>query len=154
MARDQNAVTQIDDLYTFDKIEKEFGKDVLDEILIKAKKLDDTIEDYPMVKLTKTIEIGGEGKSSLYNKAIPSFMKKYAKKWNAKVYDDEIDLGLAYGSEGTGQMPVTILELTDEMKKAVKEQGQSLFEILGIGAGAGIAADSVSDNIQNNTISN
>ena len=35
------------------------------------------------------MEIGGEGKAELYNKTIPSYLKKYAKKWNAKVYDDE-----------------------------------------------------------------
>ena len=92
-------------------------------------------------------------------------MKKYAKKWNAKVYDDNISYYTdkikenIFSTDVTvkgkeNKIPVTILELTPAMKKSVKEQGQSLFEILGIGAGAGIAADSVSDNIQNNTISN
>ena len=30
----------------------------------------------------------GKGKVELYDKAIPSFLKKYGKKWNAKVYDE------------------------------------------------------------------
>ena len=91
----------------------------------------------------------GKGKSDLYDKAIPSFLKKYGKKWNAEVYEDKIDLGLAYGSEGTGEMPVTIIKLTDEMKKSVQQDGQALFSIFGLGAGAKIASDSM----QNNSIS-
>ena len=73
-------------------------------------------------------------------------MKKYGKKWNAEVYDEQIDLGLAYGSEGTGQIPVTIIKLTDEMKQSVQQDGQALFSIFGIGAGAKIASDSIENN--------
>jgi len=155
MARDQNAVTQIDDFYTFDRIEKEFGKDVLDKVLIKAKKLDDSIEEYPIVKLTKVIEIGGEGKTQLYNVAIPKFMKKYGKKWNAKVYDDTIEAKELLYKHGDmhKQMPVTIIKLTPEMKKAVQEGGQSLFEILGTLGASGVAAKALSDSQGNNTIS-
>ena len=52
------------------------------------------------------------------------------------------------------EIPVTILEITPSMKKSVQEEGQSLFEILGIGTGAAIAAESISDSQRNNTISN
>ena len=51
-------------------------------------------------------------------------------------------------------MPVTILEITPAMKKAVQEGSQSLFEILGFATGAGVGAKAVSENIQNNNISN
>ena len=51
-------------------------------------------------------------------------------------------------------MPVTVLEITPSMKKSVQEEGQSLFNILGIGTGAAIAAESISDSKGNNTISN
>ena len=110
--------------------------------------------------LDKPIIIGdGKGKVELYDKAIPSFLKKYSKKWNAKVYDDVIDAGDANtmtssGDIGIDEIPVTILEITPSMKKSVQEQGQSLFEILGIGTGAAIAAESISDSKGNNTISN
>jgi hypothetical protein len=92
-------------------------------------------------------------------------MKKYAKKWNAKVYDDNVPFYTDKVNKGIfsdevitnankNEMPVTILEITPSMKKSVQEQGQSLFEILGIGAGAAIAAESISDSKGNNTISN
>ena len=51
-------------------------------------------------------------------------------------------------------MPVTIIKLTPEMKKAVQEGGQPLFEILGTLGASGVAAKAVSDSKGNNTISN
>ena len=79
-------------------------------------------------------------------------MKKYGKKWNARVYDDQI--GGKIGVDPEYPMPVTILEITPAMKKAVQEGSQSLFEILGFATGAGVGAKAVSENIQNNNISN
>ncbi|BAQ86225.1 hypothetical protein [uncultured Mediterranean phage uvMED] len=106
-----------------------------------------------IVKKDGKISGSGKGKAELYDLAIPSYMKKYAKKWNAKVYDEEMDIGLAYGSEGTGTMPVTIIQLTDDMKKSVQKDGQALFEIFGIGSATAVGANAVSDNIENNIIS-
>ena len=111
----------------------------------------------------KDIILGsGAGKYRLYNESIPSFLKKYSKKWNAKVYDDNIK---ASGEEFTDEaiipnevisknMPVTIIEITPSMKKSVQEEGQSLFEILGIGGAGAVGAKAVSDSQGNNTISN
>jgi len=112
--------------------------------------------DDEVVDLKNKIIVGdGKGKYELYDKAIPSFMKKYGKKWNAKVYDDTIDDEAMMGASRTKfEIPVTILEITPSMKKSVQEEGQSLFEILGIGTGAAIAAESISDSKGNNTISN
>ena len=76
------------------------------------------------------------GKYELYDKAIPSFVKKYTKKWNAEVYVDDVD-----------DIPVTIIKLTDDMKQSVQQDGQALFSIFGIGAGAKIASDSMQNNI-------
>jgi hypothetical protein len=59
-----------------------------------------------------------------------------------------MDIGLAYGSEGTGTMPVTIIQLTDDMKKSVQKDGQALFEIFGIGSATAVGANAVSDNIK------
>ena len=159
MGRDQNGVTQIDDIYTAQDIEKQFGKDVFNKIKNKAKELSDTSEDYPKVELTKIIEMGGEGKGALYNKTIPAFLKKYGKKWNAKVYDDNIvesfDNPNLYTKDGKSmaddiEIPVTILEVTPEMKQSVQETPQALFSYFG---GTVLGAELVSDTIQNNIIS-
>ena len=115
--------------------------------------------------LDKPIIIGsGKGKAELYDKAIPGFMKKYGKKWNAKVYDDhfptltekDYSSAIAAGQEVNipKGIPVTIIKLTPEMKKAVQTDGQALFNIFGIGAGAAIGSNAILDNQGNNTISN
>jgi len=91
----------------------------------------------------------GKGKHELYDKAIPSFMKKYSKKWNAKVYDENITI-----MNAPGPMPVTILELTPAMKKSVQETSQPLFELFGGVSLSTWGAKAVSDNIENNIISN
>jgi len=147
-AQDQNGVLQISDLYTFDRVEKEFGKDVLDRIIKKGKSMKQAdYDDYNnAVELPKTIEIGGEGKNQLYNKTIPAFLKKYGKKWNAKVYDD--NLGTQPNTPET--LPVTIIEITPEMKKSVQGTPQPLFSYFG---GTVLGAEAVSETIQNNIIS-
>ena len=102
----------------------------------------------------------GKGKFELYDKTIPSYMKKYAKKWNAKVYDDNI---VASGTasrfiddKGDYQfkgMPVTVLELSDEMKTGVTSSSQPLFELLGGVSLSYWGAQAVSDSMENNSIS-
>jgi len=49
--------------------------------------------------------------------------------------------------------PVTIIQLTDDMKRSVQKDGQALFEIFGIGSATAVGANAVSDSIKNNTIS-
>ncbi|MDC0531959.1 hypothetical protein OAO03_02060 [Candidatus Pelagibacter ubique] len=101
--------------------------------------------------LDKPIIIGdGKGKVELYDKAIPSFLKKYGKKWNAKVYDEELSMDM----DDLKMLPVTIIQLTDEMKKSVQQDGQALFNIFGIGSGAAIGSNAILDSDRNNTISN
>ena len=146
-----------EDIY---KLEKEIGaknfknlKDNIDEVFEKRLTKSELLNTEFFADLEKEIIIGsGKGKHELYDKAIPSFMKKYGKKWNARVYDDVFDLRYEAGGMNI-QIPATILEITPEMKKAVQEGSQSLFEILGFATGAGVGAKAVSDNIQNNTIS-
>jgi len=143
------------------ELQKELGsknylkvKDQIDEAIKNIKSKKDIKKDLIIGKFDNPIQIGtGKGKGDLYDKAIPSFLKKYGKKWNAKVYEEELDLGLAYGSEGTGKIPVTIIQLTDDMKKSVQQDGQALFEIFGIGSATAVGANAVSDSIKNNTIS-
>ena len=132
------------------KFEKEIGsknysqlKDNIDNF-IKNRPEDELINTNYFAEFDEPLMIGsGKGKSDLYDKAIPSFMKKYAKKWNAKVYDDYLD------TLPKPSMPVTVIQLTDDMKKSVQTDGQALFSLFGLGVGA----EMVSDNIQNNIIS-
>ena len=90
------------------------------------------------------IEIGGEGKKEFYDKIVPNYVKKYAKKWNAPVYDDVIDIN---------KIPVTILKLTPEMKRSVQDKSQPLFNIIGPALVTSGGAKVISDSIGNNTIS-
>ena len=120
----------------------------------------DIRNEYFFSKFNKPIMIGeGKGKVELYDKAIPSFMKKYGKKWNAKVYDDSIELEgtRAFGADdkyiGQKKMPVTIIEITDDMRKSVQQDGQALFNIFGIGTAGAAGANTISDNMKNNIIS-
>ena len=77
-------------------------------------------------------------------------MKKYGKKWNAKVYDDKFR-ELKHILVGKMEdLPVTILEITPEMKKSVQGTPQPLFSYFG---GTVLGAELVSDTIQNNIIS-
>ena len=172
-AKDQNGVLQISEVYTFERVKREFGEEVLNRIKKKGKSMqimDENLEGEfaessfdrgdNIVELPKTIEIGGEGKNQLYNKTIPAFLKKYSKKWNAKVYDDEISTSgaininiLQPGFNKEIKMPVTIIEITPEMKQSVQTTSQPLFELLGGVSLATWGAQAVSDNIENNIIS-
>tara|TARA_R100001129_G_scaffold186658_1_gene179767 strand:+ start:490 stop:3165 length:2676 start_codon:yes stop_codon:yes gene_type:complete len=101
--------------------------------------------DYVMVPKSETLVAKwGEGPVSekapegayrkmyqtVYDRKIPSFLKKYAKQYNSELIDAEI--GKSVVPLGT-----TLIKITPEMKEAAKE-GQSLFNIaVGTAAGAG-----------------
>jgi len=123
--------------------------------LEKTNKLQLDTGDSSELLLDKEIILGsGKGKAELYDKAIPSFLKKYSKKWNAKVYDDNISTGTKPLAEtNETQIPVTILELSPEMKTGVTSSSQPLFEIFGTVGLSTWAANEVSDNMKNNIIS-
>ncbi len=128
-----------------DKLKNIVGEKVYNQIL-KTDKAGNNFID-----LDKPIVVGeGRGKYELYDKAIPSFVKKYTKKWNAEVYDDVIrtDPTMMDIEEVAKiqDIPVTIIKLTDDMKQSVQQDGQALFSIFGIGTGAKIASDSIENN--------
>ena len=110
----------------------------------------------------KDIILGsGAGKYRLYNETIPSYMKKYAKKWNAKVYDENIKQGPTVDMDSIStkdrkfgfEIPVTVLELSDEMKTGVTSSSQPLFELFGGVSLSAWGGKAVSDSMKNNTIS-
>ena len=168
-ATDQNGFLQISDVYSFDRVEKEFGKDVLDRIVNKGKTINwseiaEPGTDATKIKFNKPLIFGGEGKNSLYDKALPAYLKKYAKKWNAKVYDDNVPFYTDKVNKGIfsdevitnankNQIPVTVLELNQEMKTGVTSSSQPLFELFGTVGLSTWGAKAVSDNMKNNIIS-
>ena len=58
-------------------------------------------------------------KNQLYNKTIPAFLKKYGKKWNAKVYDDEFERQMIKSN---------LNEITDPF---LSQFGWHILEVLG-----------------------
>ena len=136
---------------TLPALEKEIGPKAFKKLMDaeKTKELSIGTGDIEL-PVDKPIIMGtGKGKAELYDKAIPSFLKKYGKKWNAKVYDEEISMDM----DDLRKLPVTIIQLTDDMKKSVQQDGQALFEIFGIGSATAVGANAVSDSMKNNTIS-
>ena len=68
---------------------------------------------------------------TVYDRKIPSFLKKYAKQYNSELIDAELGVQEEY------LLPSTLIKITPEMKEAAKE-GQPLFNIaVGTAAGAG-----------------
>ena len=134
------------------QLQKELGpknylkiKDQVDEAINNLKSPEDLIKNRKLIigKFDKPIQIGsGKGKVDLYDKSIPSFMRKYGKKWNARVLDTSIE-----------NMDVTLMVVTPEMKKSVQQDSQALFNIFGL-AGAGGVGKAVLEDKGNNTISN
>ena len=127
--------------------------------------LDATDTSTATSKVLDKIEIAGTGKGKyhLYDRTIPGYMKKYAKKWNAKVFDDEVPIReFAYDDDiqsmvqldsVPGSIPVTVLELSDEMKTGVTKSSQPLFELFGTVGLSTWGAKAVSDSMENNSIS-
>ena len=142
-------------LNTLTMVTPERLKNILNDYKVKASDLDN-IDDF--VSTTKEnpgvtkldFEVGdkkkfvgkGKGKLELYDQAIPSMMKKYAKKFKTKVTTETID-----GNE------YVVFSLTDDLKKTAKEDGQALFNYFGIGTAGAAVSQGVLDSQGNNTIS-
>ena len=111
--------------------------------------LDATDTSTATFKVLDKIEIAGSGKGkyNLYDKTIPSYMKKYGNKFNAKVYDYRLS------NPENPSIPVTVLELSDEMKTGVTKSSQPLFELFGTVGLSTWGAKAVSDSMENNSIS-
>ena len=148
---DTRKILTLSDQMTFDEARKRFGEDLYNRIIQKAESM--TPADFDAgnntMSFNKQLAFGGEGKDKLYDKTIPSFLKKYGKKWNAKVYDDILE---AFPDSDT-KIPVTIIEINPEMKKSVQGTPQPLFELFGGISVGTLGAQAVSDSIENNIIS-
>lgn len=76
------------------------------------------------------LKLGGQWAKNLYDRAIPNFLSKYAKKWGAKVSDDTLALTDRSDKAGRPYTPpqkVHSLTVTPEMRASVLSEGQPLF---------------------------
>ena len=141
-----------DDFFSnFKDLSKDVGESNLAEIQQLILQADETDQVAKKLFEKTQIEGAGKGKYNLYNQTIPGYMKKYAKKWNAKVYDDSFLIKPIIGQNT--DMPVTVLELSDEMKTGVQSSSQPLFELFGTVGLSYWGAQAVSDSMENNSIS-
>jgi len=153
-----------DDDYFFENL-KRYEKEISGNFAEFQEKVMEATSEYKALDFDFPAEAtlgSGAGKFRLYDKTIPSYMKKYAKKWNAKVYDETITAQentffnqMEDGSKvyNGPKIPVTILELSDEMKTGVTSSSQPLFELFGGVSLATWGAQAVSDSMENNIIS-
>jgi hypothetical protein len=82
------------------------------------------------------LQVGGEGMKGFYDKILPKFLDKYAKKWDAKTGQMNM-----FVSPRDGSVPINYIDVTPKMKESVLTKGQPLFAI-----GAGGAAVQQEDN--------
>jgi hypothetical protein len=133
----------------FPKSYENFNSDILD-ILNNKYTQDELIENSFNYKLSEKQFIGeGKGKFELYDQAIPAYLKKYAKKWNAPITTEQVKF-----REQNETINYTVLKITPEMKRSVQDKSQPLFNIVLPALSAGGGAKVISDNMENNTISN
>jgi len=100
------------------------------------------------------LTIGGEGMKKYYDEVYPAFLEKQGKKYGAKVGETEIKTGqrvqlFGVGKLKTGNEKVRYLDITPEMRKAVKE-GQPMFAAAPIaGVGLGVGQQQPTDKLAN-----
>ena len=133
------------------KMEKDVGSNNLAEIQSLVLQADETQNKVTKVFDKAQVTGSGVGKFNLYDKTIPAYMRKYAKKWNAKVYDDQFSI--TTGFDEFKDMPVTVLEFSKEMRKEITTNSQPLFSFLGGVSLSTWGANEIKDNMENNIIS-
>jgi len=79
------------------------------------------------------LKIGGEGMKKYYDEVYPNYLNKLSKKYGAQVGETKINTGIDNLPAGSSvptmkQEPVRYLDITPEMRKAIKE-GQPLASI-------------------------
>jgi hypothetical protein len=79
------------------------------------------------------LKIGGEGMKKYYDEVYPNYLNKLGKKYGAQVGETKINTGIDNLPAGSSvptmkQEPVRYLDITPEMRKAIKE-GQPLASI-------------------------
>jgi hypothetical protein len=101
-----------------DKLSDYIGKDA-------AAKLEKQIENPSGLRGLPTIagldlEIGGEGMKGFYDKILPEFVNKYAKKWGARTGETRLT---------PSGIPVHFVDVTPSMRQSVLYDGQARFSL-------------------------
>lgn len=129
--KDRKVVIKKDN-QTHSDIETLVGKDITKKIESGEGKELFPDPKFPTMKSLSGVDlkVGGEWAFTLYDKVIPNFLKKYGKKWGAKVGKVDIEQVKAteenpYAEVKTSQQSIPI---TESMKGAVLEVGQPLFQ--------------------------
>lgn len=93
------------------------------------------------------LKVGGEGMAGFYDKILPRFMNKYAKKWGAKTGGIKINVEPHFGEAKTIDLTrkdwgesVHSIDITPSMRGEVTTKGQTLFGVGGALAGGATAA--------------
>ena len=126
------------------KLESYVGKEVAKRALDLLENESPDMGGNKSVELTgDDLKVGGQWASNLYDRMIPQFMKKYGKKWGAKVEDAAIDLGgykvnkdnnaLPYRLEETDSPAIISRHATaEDAWRAAQELSSSSFKAIDI----------------------
>lgn len=121
--------------YTENQISENVGKEIAEKIINNTGEFDKRTNTYSMTGLD--LSVGGEGMKKYYDEIYPAFLNKQGKKYGAQVGETRIKTGRGV----PGGEPVRYLDITPEMRKAVKK-GQPLFTAAPIGGiGTGLLSD-------------
>lgn len=139
--KDQISVIQRDNVKPED-IEDLIGKEPAKKLL-ESKKWDNREGGATYEINGEDLKVGGEGMKGFYDKIIPDYLNKYAKKWGARVGETTLKVKpittapeRGYTAEEEtrlrtivrGGISVHSLPITDAMKESVM-QGQAMFEM-------------------------
>ena len=126
---------------TESKLSDTVGKDVAERIVKnegakpnrkEERWYDENVYEFAGELEGEGLKVGGEGMKGFYDKMIPSFLNKYAKKWGARVGETKIPgmgrkvLSNSFNEKRLSET-VPFLPITESMKESVME-GQVLFE--------------------------
>lgn len=85
--------------------------------------------DLPATSLSgENLKVGGEWATTLYDKVIPNYLKKYGKKWGAKVEEIDISIKPRIKVTDPGEATQQSIPITDAMKESVLGLSQPLFQ--------------------------
>lgn len=121
-----------------EKLADYLGKDVAERLLATEGK---TGTHYGRIHTLDGLDlkVGGAGMKGFYDKIIPDFLNKYAKKWGAQVGTTEIDADEYADSEDDPRFnemnpshTFPAIPITPEMKRSVMQEGQPLFRGKGL----------------------
>lgn len=129
IARDHTGATVInEDEIPLSRVEALVGKELAKKI--ESGEGEKTGGDYRNWRKLSGLDlkVGGEGMKGFYDKIIPDYLTKYAKKWNAKVGETPI-LTANLDGEMVNRDTVHTLDITDEMRRSVLEDGQPLYSL-------------------------